>query len=552
MKYYNEDLLRVRIFYETLTAFVADFGKDNLTPHQEKKVLRAVRKRTEEASVRDKAFFLKAELTYGELIEYFKEKEAELNSLEDKKDEENRSVSDKLCEDFEAVLRSLERSYEDFTVKEYADYAELLLIENSALAMTLVMENAYCETETTHFSTPLWLEVSEYGDKYCLEAVVCDLFDEEFAKIKFIFTSCKVKKEVFKATDTVEFYNPWTYLGNVANSLVEKAKYAPDCVNGEEKDLMPLAKALVNIPYSAVTVRYAELYDYEKQKPLVDLAKALLIYDDIEKLFKKKKLYINALCNKKYEGLWQVIYNKLLSSQKDYELSSEVVCTEKVISQRRKNIYDILKKAGFEGEYPDFYKDGEIIKPKEVNSYDNDLIIMAEKNCRFHIKCIEEGNNIKFICGYVCLGKYPEQYNDGFSACFYDKGRRYFREVSYIPEDEELKDIVNMPSLEKCTLVAVKKAKAEKLEKEEIKYFSQDIFSIKEKLVILSVMAIFSGTLFAIGMAGFALVTDWIDTGSFRQAWDHLSEFPWLFTGAGFGVLFSVAMSFTQLFRNKK
>ena len=552
MKYYNEELLRIRIFYEILAVFVADFGKENLTSAQEKKVLSAVRKRVDDAPVKDKDFFLEAELTYGELIEYFKGKEAELKELEDKRDKENYGVAHNICKDFEAVLRSLERDYEDFTVKEYEDRAELLLIDNSAVAMTFVMENAYCETAVERFSTPLWLEVSEYGDKYCLEAVVCDLFDEEFAKVKFIFASCKVRTEVFKATDTVGFYNPWSYLGNIANALIEKQKYASAYMNSEERDILPLAEALVNIPYSAASVRHAEIHDYEKQKALVDLAKALLIYDDIEKLYKKKKLYICTLCNKKYEGLWRIIYNKLLSSQKDYKVSSEVVCTKEIISQRRKTVYGILNKAGFEGEYPDFYKDGEIMKPKEVNSYGNDLIIAGEKNCRFHIKCIEEGNNIKFICGYVCLGKYPEQYSDAFSACFYDKGRRYFSEVSFVPEDKELKDIINMPSLEKCTLVAVKKAKAEKLDKEEIKQFSQQVFSLKEKIAILIFMSVFSGILFAIGMAGFAVIMEWIDTGSFQQAWHHLREFPWLFTGGGFGVLFSLFMSFTELFRNKK
>ncbi|MBQ7295441.1 MAG: DUF3878 family protein [Clostridia bacterium] len=550
MKHCDIDLIKTVGFYDTLCVLIKDFGKENIEESKKKKVLKTVRREAEyrfDADSKDKEIFFKADLSYDELMGFFKSRLKEFAELKEKADKENYKTARLICKDFDVALECLERDYTDFHIKDDEGNIELLLVDNSAFTKKLIFHNAYSENIINFFETPLWVELYEYGDKYCLEMLVDNYFEDETVKTKIIFSSCEVETQVFNAVNTVVFSNPWDYLRNIAFALLEKEKYAADYLNDMEKDLLPLAEALVNIPYSA-GIHYEKPDEPEKQNALIELSKSLVVYDDIE----KKKLYITTLCDKKYEGLWRVIYNKFFNSQEGYAKSSEVICTEETISQRRNKISDIVKEAGFQGEYPDFYRDGEIIKPKEVTTYGLDLIVGFEKNCRFHIKCIEDGEIINFLCGYVCLGKHPHEYNDAFSASFYDKGKRYFTDIVYTPEDEELSGIIYMPTVEECARVAVKKANLENLTKTERKHFSDPIFSSKKKFTIILFMAIISGTLYSLGMSGFALITDWIETGSFQQALDNLKDFPWLFSGLGFGVLFSVLMNFTELFGSKK
>ncbi len=547
MKYYNEELVQIINFYDSLCESVKNFGKENLTPAQEKRVVKSVKQIAEQNNLT----IHKSDVTYKELMDYFKIKIAEYNEVAKCCDEHNYAVAEKLGEDFNYALSCFNQSYEYFWLNRKDNDVELILIDNNAFTKKLLLKDAIYEAGSGYFKTPLWTELSESEDKYCVEIAYNRLFGEPLNKFKIIFSSYEVSTQVYNAMNVTAFSSPWDYLDSVARSLLLKARYAPDCVNEKERELLPLAEALINIPELPDT-KYDRELEYDKQEPLGVLAKEMFFYDDIAKLIEKKKLCIRTLCNKKHEGLWRVIYNKFLQSQEEYANSSEVICEKEALQERRNKITYILRGSGYKGEYPDFYKDGDIMRPKEVTTYSKNVVVAFQKNCRYHIKCIEQGEDILFICGYVCVGKEPMTNNDAFSAGFYDRGKRYFRTVTYFMANEDFFENDFAETLEVCATVAVKKAQALKLAKDEREHFAEDHYDIKEKISFVATLMILCALAIAGSSSLCILVVEMLFGESFSEALKTVWENNSIFIGGGVGLVYGLVASLFELRRSRK
>ena len=541
VKYFNESLYDIVKFYDYLT--FKGFIKENITEDRKKKLVKKIMSAADICCINEnKSFFSECKFSYDEMMRFFEDKLAEYERLKGERDKENYETAEKIGGELKEALRAIEEK-NDFVISENGNDLEFVFLNNSAMFGSVIFHDAYCENIVNIFERPLWTELSEYGDKFCFEMLTYDYYEDEQIKTKIIFKGCKVKTQIFNATDTIDFADPWGYLKSTAFSIKEKEMYAPKYLNAAEREIMPLINALVALPYPR-QVRRSDTADYEALEPIAGLAEALLVYGDVAKLISKKKINCIVLSDKKYECLWRVIYSKISDTQKEYGVSSEVLYGKEEAEKKREKITKFIKKAGFSGKYPDFYRDGEITKPKQISSYGMDYTVAFEKNCRFSIKCIEQGDSIKFICGYISLGKHPQQWSDGFSVMFNDKGKRSFECITYSIEDEDLKEFINMPSLDECLRVVVKTANLQKLDKEEKRRFLSSGMSTKEKMIFFVIMAVFSGALFSLGMGCFALVEEWIISGSFQQAWTHMKDFPWLLTFFGFGVPTSAILAF--------
>lgn len=541
MKYFNERIYDIVKFYDYLT--FKGFIKENITESGKKKLAKKILSAADMCCISEnKAFFSECKFSYDEMMKFFEDKLAEYERLKGERDKENNETAEKIGGELKEALKAIEGK-NDFVISEEGNDLEFVVLNSSAMFRSIVFHDVYCENTVNVFERPFWIELSEYGDKFCLEMLTYDYYENEPVKTKIIFHGCQVKTQIFNAMNTINFADPWGYLKSIAFSIKEKEMYAREYLNDAEREIMPLINALAALPYPR-QIRRTDTADYEALEPLKGLANALKVYDDVVKLIDKKKIDCMILCNKKYECLWRVIYSKISDTQREYGVSSEELYGKENAEQKREKISKFLKEAGFSGEYPDFYRDGEITKPKQISSYGMDYTVAFEKNCRFSIRCIEQGDSIKFICGYISLGKHPQQWSDGFSVMFNDKGKRSFECITYSIEDEELKEFINMPTLDECLNVAVKTANLQRLDKEEKRRFLSNGMSTKEKIILFAVMAILSGALFSLGMGGFALIEEWIISGSFQQAWTHMKDFPWLLTFLGFGVPTSAILAF--------
>ena len=101
---------------------------------------------------------------------------------------------------------------------------------------------------------------------------------------------------------------------------------------------------------------------------------------------------------------------------------------------------------GYKGNYPNFYKDGEILRPHLAKSYETVYLVGREKNVKHIVHCFEscdkESLNIFLLCGTALLKK-GEEATDIISCLFNAKGRRIFSGISqYIPFEDYEKNIL--------------------------------------------------------------------------------------------------------------
>ena len=550
MKYYNEDLVIAIDFYRNVCSEVKNFGKENLSSYNEIMVMKEVTRLSDSNSI----LVCDIDMEYKDFLKEYNRNVAEYNTLVEQCVESNRVIGKKIGEDFNSLLSFFNQRSEFFGVEAKDNQVEIVLTHNSAFSKKLVLKDACISGDTngTGFYSPLWLELSECEDegRYAMELVYERLWGE-YVYMKIVFGSYETSAQVYNAMNTASYRTPWNYLQEISEALLVKAHYAPELINEKEDRLLDLAEALINIPQK-YDKKAENDYDYEKQSELGIAASTLFFYDDITKLTEKKKLSIRALCDKKHEALWRVIYNEFALSQEGYPNSSELACEKEELEAKRCKVACILKGAGFKGTYPDFYKDGEIKAPKVIYSYSKYHMVAPEKNCRYHVKCIEQDEKIEFICGYVCAGKEPVTYNDAFAASFFDKGKRYFRSLNFYQYEEDWYNVELSPCIEVCATVAAKKAQAEILNDEEKENFDEKDLDFKERLSFMGYAMLLCAIVFPLSVFVGGFAVELIFEGSFMTALYHVLEdfdFPSILA---ISVVFGVVIGAIEIYRSGK
>lgn len=542
MKYYSSNLYILDSQY-SLLSFVFENSKSK---KDRKKATELIKSGDEFYTDEDKKILCDENISIEEKIKYLEEKHNEFEKVKKLNDEENAKIEKDLCEDFSSAFRNMKTHYDNYSVVKDGDNFVITYLDYSSFRKSLIFHNVFCEREEIEFQSVNWYELTESDGKYYLEMALSNQDELEFCMITF--DSVSTNTEVFNAMNTIVFDNPWNYLSCVCEDILKKNEYAPEIINEEEKELLTLTEAVTNIPYSFYVAEYINRND-EALEAFVSLAKSLQIENITVDKIKKGRITQKYLSDVKYEVLWTFIYDKLVSSQKDYPSKIEKLCDENKFSSARNKITKIIKSAGFEGEYPDFYKRGAILKPVAIKSYGTDYITFGEKDVTHYIKCVESDSddfNVYFICGFVS-NKTRKVYNpDGFSAMFSAKGKRYYNTVVYEADNED-------SSLDATAEAAVKIALLEKLTKEEkVKFGTGNSGYLKFFLFMFIFCSISFGLLFSLGMMMFETVMLWVENGSFSEAMAEVLEFPWVSfgvtAGVAFGTFVTLAMAIIKRF----
>lgn len=542
MKYYSSNLNILDSQY-SLQSF---FFENSKNKKDRRKATELMQSGDEFYTDEDKKILCDENISIEKKIKYLEEKHNEFESLKKLNDEENAKIEKELCEEFSTAFREMKIHYYNYILEKDGDDLVLAYEDNDSFRKSLVFRNAVCNTEIEDFQAINWYELSQSDGKYYLEMALSNLDELKFCMI--VFDSVSTKTEVFNAMNTRILENQWLYLSWICEDILKKNKYAPDKINEEEKELLPLMKVVSDIVLLPETTKHVE-WDNAALEKFVSLAKSLQIDSITAERIKKGRITQTHLADVKYEVLWTFIYDKLVSSQKDYPSKIEKLCDKSQLDLTRRKVTEIVRKAGFEGEYPDFYKHGAITKPAAVNSYGTDYIIFGEKDVTHYIKCVEsfyETAEITFICGFVS-NRTRKVYNpDGFSAMFSAKGKRYYNTLCCDFGDEET-------DIESVTKAAVKIALLEKLTKEEkAKYSGSNFGYLKFLLFIFVFCSLSFGVLFTLGMMLFETVMLWIEKGVFSEAFYEVIKFPWVnfgvTAGVAFGGLITPAMAVIKKF----
>lgn len=532
MKYYNKNLVNFNFIYHHLNC--GDF-KEKEFKHKLSKIIAAIR--DDDFDDEDKKILFDYNATKESIWCHIEHKKSLYDEFLRIKNNETKKVTDKIhCNIFEAFEEYFEVS-EDSEFIENGNEAELVYVDSFSIKKSIVFLDFKADEDfDTQFSE--WYELKEEDGKYVFETACC--LDNKLHKLSF--ESCYVKTEICSSEYSSILDSPWLYVISLYRELFLKAKYAFDLLNEKEKSLLPFAREFWNITI-------AESVTEAKQ---VNLDNFIKTATDLGYKINKDKLYnFNSLNDAKYENLWRYIYNLIIDSQEGH--SSKSVVTVQMLGNRKK-ITDILHEAGYKGEYPDFYKNGSIVKPVTIESYGIDYTLSFEKNVRFYIKCLETSNGdgqISFICGFVCLKKDQIDYiTDVFSTMFANKGKRYFK-VFHYSEFDFISD--KKPDITEFARVAVKKAQGEKLTKKQ----RENFYFAGEKnnsynVLMFAFFAVFFGLFWSLGMFLFVCFDEMSATVSFVQAAKNTFDVYWIVIGAAAGILFASGMMIVKLFTGKK
>lgn len=286
-----------------------------------------------------------------------------------------------------------------------------------------------------------------------------DAEKEELKEYRISFSFAYLETLVFNACTEMYLWGnyPWMHLGMIAGGICDKSELSEDLLNEEEKELLPLLKEL-NIltghtvsegkkqSFPALSERLRQS-DFEEMRSLI--SKLENEYDSSAGFQKKSNILLKKLTNAKYYPFWRKLFDDVSHSQKDYPSRAEFYVDKKDTMKVREIIETRLKKYGFSGAYPDFYRFGEkgtaVINCRETSNENGEL-------------------TIQFSCGRDKTGsKQPDIY-----CCLFEKsGRDTIKTLTWERWDEADD---SFQTLSKYMDIAMKISAREKLSKEEKQY----------------------------------------------------------------------------------
>ncbi len=368
------------------------------------------------------------------------------------------------------------------------------------------------------------------------------------------FSDAEIKEEIFNATSSIFSTDPWDYLVETVSDIIEKEKHIGNhCFNEKEKELLPLFEELKAFHWmysdtQTMLCEFSVLKSYIKgfnyNSLLKDFEKFEKILSNCNKRIQMSERIKAKLNQAKYEPLWRKIYNKVLESQAEYSIKSDVCCDKKDLTELRNKIQHLMELNGYSGTYPHFIKHGSIDKIRLAQSYKMSYFVGNEKNVEYHIYCNEEYYSeqftIRLLCGTAMLRKNTNIY-DVFSCFFNADGKRFINEITY---ETCFNEYALSHNLENIVRIAVKKAELTKLTKEERKiYDNQKIVSIPMILFGALFMGLLFGILMTLGMILVCAIITLFFEGP-QETIPMIMEMPWLcvfiFCFVGFGGAMSI------------
>lgn len=361
-----------------------------------------------------------------------------------------------------------------YIAKQTNEETEFIIEDLSSFGRSLILEDL--EKGDIPDMPIIFCSLKKCGDKFCLYGAMQDYDDCKLYNFEIKFLSAKCEIKIYDCSEDFGYAETaWDIIYNICAAIKIKNDSLCGGCNDKEKELMPLIEEIVAL------FDLAQIKSEYQFKELKNIAQKHNCKELLQKIIKTEKKIcgtlsytknamqlIYALNDKKHENIWCEIYEKLQNSQSEYGKKSEALCPPNILKSAREKITEQMNSLGYKGNYPNFYKYGEIRSPHLARSYETVYLIGREKNVKHIIRCFEscskESLNIFILCGTALL-KNGEEANDIISCLFNAKGRRIFSEISqYIPFEDYEK---NIDELKFFASAAAKKSELKKLSKKE-------------------------------------------------------------------------------------
>lgn len=418
----------------------------------------------------------------------------------------------------------------------------LRVVNQQAYAQTVVLENASMELDFSEYPYLMPGQIRREGDMYILSA-----FAEDAEVDALRFTGGTVETTYYDCTKEPAVFSasPWDMLRAIAWQIQSKAELPGDHCNQLEKELLPLMSE----------IRLMGSPKKEQKFPcLLELASQCGY--DVPKLAKKlgRLRYLaleTQLNNCEYETLWRVIYERICQSQKAYPTKLELQEDQSEVEQLKRQITELFHGQGFLGDYPDFYKTGDLSGLHLVEVQNQPYICGMEKNARMHIHCFpsqwwDGPIHMSYLCG-IAFQKASTSVKDAFGCLFRDRGQRlgwwvYDFVSGTVPKGRNLQ----------LAKIAAKKVQMQKLTKEERALTS---FGSTKPLPLFFQWFFLSGTLFAnLMVAAFMAMGALILAvfGHGHEIVELLGEFPWTVMWLSCWLGFGLPMGIISILAKRK
>lgn len=395
----------------------------------------------------------------------------------------------------------------------------------------LVLKNAVCSSTDIDGD---WVELSKTTAGFLLE-----LYSEESGYHNIAFTDAEEYIRPCTALNVNAgpfeiISNPWDYLKQVADGISEHFS----CHAANEKELA--AEELV-----------FWLHDERKDAPVpacfMETARRFGADKVVEKYKKTKEKLFRALSVQQYEPLWRALYRLLADTQEGLPTKAALECSEEMLAEHRAFVTNGLKKYGFEGTYPFFFKQGVLEKTRELQAYGETYFVRRGKCARYYVVCtefpFEDRIAMDFYSG-VLFSENAEEQTDLFSCMFDRKGKAAFcciasSEIAFEEGGAFLK------ARETAVSAAAKSAQLMRLSKEE-RRLKRRIALMPALLLMLLLMLLFMLMFFGLAMTlGFMVIEFLVVTlftGSLSAFCEVFIETPWWLITLSSGGLFALAM----------
>lgn len=432
-----------------------------------------------------------------------------------------------------------------FTVDETYAYKRELILHTKE-------ENFISDSDTFNFADAQILR-DENG--YRLVCCVEDLNDEVWRPINIFFTDATINIEVFRADQRAFDGCPWEHLAWIAYDILDKCSLNGDYLNSKEKALIPLLKELKVLSvwaplYEEECPNFKILKQYAKKQNLTHLIplfdKAVSNFSSGNANIRHFVSLVDTLNEAAYEPLWREVFGVLSASQEGYAKRS-TSSNEASLRQARETIQNKLHSLGYEGEYPHFYKNGDMKGIHLESNYDISYFVGHEKNVKYIIECVEDTRygmlKIQFLCGTAFLKK-DNLITDVYSCGFNAKGKRLFKTL--------LIDANELDTLDQTVVTAAKKAECIKLSKAE-KSISNENGPINWRA--FAAIFIIMGGLFAIMMTAAIFLICCIVTViavGIKAVPEMVTQIPWWLLFSISFVGFGGGMAITETIAGRK
>lgn len=313
------------------------------------------------------------------------------------------------------------------------------------------------------------------GGGFVLGAFDCEKeADDEVPTAEIHFRTAEAEVKLCKKF-AADFVSPGQYLVRRSYSLIELSEKVH--LEDEEASLLPLAKELIDL-FS--DVQESESCSYPLIKKCAEASGYKEIADRLGELetLSGKKLKIKRtllgvkLQNAPFEGLWRALAQPFFENEKRYPTYDELIGKTEKITAVRAEIERLMREKGYEGEYPNFSKSGELSGLYTISSE----MYLKKRNAEFFVSfseysCSDGEVGIGLLSGTKIELKKDKKAeataSDIWSCMLVGKDRCRSDNDSFWSSADEPDITAQFPELSNAIDIAVKKAERKKLKKSE-------------------------------------------------------------------------------------